>query len=67
MEQTRILRFRDVEQLVRLSKGSIYRLIGKGTFPRPIRLGARAVGWHRDEVEGWLADRKRAGAEPRNE
>lgn len=61
MEQTRILRCRDVERLIRLSKGSIYRLIGKGTFPRPIRLGARAVGWRSDEIASWLANRERAG------
>lgn len=66
MEQTRILRCREVERLLRLSKGTIYRLIGKAAFPRPIKLGPRAVGWRSDEIDEWLAGRERAGREPRD-
>ncbi|WP_084673641.1 AlpA family phage regulatory protein [Sphingomonas sp. MM-1] len=27
----------------------------KGRFPRPIRLGARAVGWRSSTIEEWLS------------
>ena len=27
-----------------------------GSFPQPIRLGARAVGWIESEVDAWIRD-----------
>lgn len=33
------------------------------TFPRPIRLSARTVGWHQAEILEWLESRPRCGAE----
>lgn len=56
MEQT-ILRLHDVQDLVGLSRSSIYNAIANGTFPKQISLGARSVGWLKSEVEGWLNDR----------
>ncbi|MBN2856013.1 MAG: AlpA family phage regulatory protein [Halothiobacillaceae bacterium] len=32
--------------------------VGAGIFPQPVKLGVRAVGWRRSEVERWLADRR---------
>ena len=59
MEPRRILKLKEVRRLTRLSKATIYRLLNSGEFPRPIRLGVRAVGWRREEVEQWLDDRDR--------
>lgn len=56
----RILRRPDVERLVGLSKPSLYRQINAGTFPRPVKLGPRAVGWFEHEIEAWLASLERA-------
>ena len=41
-----ILRRKDVEATVGLSRSTIYHLISQGLFPAPIKLGKRAVGWH---------------------
>lgn len=38
----------------------LYEAIAKGEFPAPVRLGARAVGWRRSDVEEWLASREKA-------
>lgn len=54
----RLLTRRDVEALVRLSKSSIYAMIANGTFPKPIRVGRRAVRFSTLEIEGWLTKRK---------
>lgn len=54
----RILRLREVMQTVGLGRSSIYRLIHKGTFPRPIKLSERAVGWNAGAVSEWLAERQ---------
>ena len=35
----------------------IYELIGEGRFPRPIPLGARAVGWLESEIAEWQQGR----------
>jgi hypothetical protein len=41
----------------------IYELMGDGTFPKPVRLGERAVAWLESEVDAWIltqADKPRA-------
>jgi len=54
---TRILRRRQVEALTGLKRSTIYEHMSVGTFPKPIRLGLRSVGWLAHEVEGWIAAR----------
>ena len=43
--QDKIYRRPDVESLVGLSRSTIYAIIADGTFPKPIKLGKRAVGY----------------------
>ena len=52
---TQILRRRQLEEKLGLSRSSIYQMIADGSFPKPIKLGRRAVGWRAEEVEKWLA------------
>jgi len=54
-EKLTILRRNQVEDRTGLSRSTIYLRIQEGTFPRPISLGARAVGWLEHEIEAWLA------------
>ena len=51
-----ILRIKQVQDETGLSRSSIYRGIQAGTFPSPISLGLRAVGWRRGCIDIWLAD-----------
>ena len=51
-----ILRRGKVEQEVGLKRSTIYQRIQEGTFPRPIRLGERAVGWRASDIEQFLDD-----------
>ena len=57
-----LARRRQVEQLVRLSRSTIYAAVKAGTFPAPVRIGARAVAWRVSEVEQWLEARPLASA-----
>ena len=50
-----ILRRKQVEERTGLSRSTIYLRIHEGTFPRPINIGSRAVGWLEHEIEAWLA------------
>lgn len=60
--ETALARRRQVEQLVQLSRSSIYAAVKAGTFPPPVRIGARAVAWRISEVEQWLEARPLASA-----
>jgi prophage regulatory protein len=57
-----LARRRQVEQLVQLSRSSIYAAVKAGTFPAPVRIGARAVAWRVSEIEQWLEARPLASA-----
>ncbi len=57
MYQTKVLRLKSVMEMTGMSRSSIYLYVEKGIFPKPIRLGPRAVGWILDEVESWLKTR----------
>lgn len=59
-----ILRRKQVENRTGLSRSTIYAKFRPNpkrpgdydsTFPRPIPLGLKAVGWVESEIESWLA------------
>jgi prophage regulatory protein len=62
----KILRLPAVKEMTGLSRSSVYGKIGTGDFPKPISLGARAVGWLESEIDGWI-ERKVAAARPPKE
>jgi prophage regulatory protein len=51
---TTILRRKQVQERVGLSRSTIYLRVAEGTFPKPFSLGGRAVGWLEAEIEGWV-------------
>lgn len=52
----RILRFPEVVAKVNRPRSSIYLMINQGLFPKPVKIGARAVGWRASTVDAWLAE-----------
>jgi prophage regulatory protein len=52
-----ILRLPAVKASTGLSRSTIYLRVSQGTFPRPVSLGGRAVGWVEAEIQSWLAER----------
>ena len=52
-----LLRLPEVESLVGLKRSSIYRAVKNGSFPAPVKLGARASGFPASKVQQWIADR----------
>lgn len=57
----KILRRIQVEAWTGLSRSTIYARIKSGTFPAPIALGGRAVGWDSRAIEQWIDERVAAG------
>jgi prophage regulatory protein len=51
---TSILRLPAVKVRTGLSRSTIYLRISEGSFPKPVSLGSRAVGWLESEVNDWL-------------
>lgn len=54
----RIYRLPDVLTRTGLSRSTLYAMCAEGTFPAPIKLGLRAVGWAETEINAWLDSRK---------
>lgn len=54
------LRRREVERLTGLSRTTIYDMMSKGQFPRPVKLTGKAVAWRESVIEEWLASRPAA-------
>ena len=52
-----ILRRKQVQARIGLSRSTLYLRIAEGTFPKPVSLGPRAVGWPASEVEALNAAR----------
>ncbi len=62
-ESIRILRRKQLEEKTGLSRSGIYAKLKPNpkrpndydpTFPKPISVGAKAVGWVESEVDAWL-------------
>jgi prophage regulatory protein len=52
-----LLRLPEVKTHTGLSRSELYRRIAQGTFPAPVKIGARASAWSSAEVERWKAER----------
>lgn len=53
----RLLTMKQVTQLVPFHRVYIYRLIARGEFPQPVKIGKRRNGWVASEVEAWIEAR----------
>lgn len=53
-----IIRLPEVISLTTLSRSTIYSFCRQGIFQR-IKLGSRAIGFDRDEIQRWLDNRPR--------
>lgn len=55
----KILRIKEISELLSLSKSTIWRLRREGDFPEPLKLGPRSVGWYESDVTEWIKSRNR--------
>ncbi|WP_082535873.1 AlpA family transcriptional regulator [Methylibium sp. Root1272] len=47
------LRMPTVMRMTGLGRSTIYRMMAESKFPRPVRLGSRAVAWRRADLDRW--------------
>jgi len=55
-----ILRRPEVSRRTGLGRSAIYAAIQEGRFPRPVKIGPRAVGWVLAEIDTWCVERIKA-------
>ena len=53
----RIIRLKEVIDTTGLARATIYKYMADGSFPKPVSLGDRCVGWILGEVEEWVLAR----------
>lgn len=54
----KILRRPEVESVIGLGRSTIYAMMAEGEFPKPVKIGKRAVGWRESDLAAWLESRQ---------
>lgn len=53
-KQDRIVRLKTVLDRTGLSRATVYRKIGDGTFPRQLRISVHGAGWRESAINHWI-------------
>ena len=53
----KVLKAKQVAEEINVSVPQVYKLVGLGRFPKPIKLGERGSGWLTSEIDDWLQSR----------
>ena len=59
----KLLRLPAVMDRCGLGRSSVYAGVKAGTFPAPVRLSARAVGFSEISIDRWISERIKAGGQ----
>jgi prophage regulatory protein len=51
----KIYRLPDVMNMTGLSRSSIYLRVSTNEFPKPVKIGRRAIGWPEESIIAWQA------------
>lgn len=57
----RMIRRKEVEAITGRSRSAIYEGMAAGTFPKPVKIGARAVAWPESVIRKWVEDKINGG------
>lgn len=52
-----LIKLPEVKRRTTLSTSEIYRRLEAGTFPKQVKLGAKAVAWLEHEINAWIDER----------
>jgi prophage regulatory protein len=52
-----LLRYPDLQKLLKVSRSSLARWEAKSCFPKRVLIGENSIGWRSDEVHKWLQER----------
>ena len=54
----RLIRRPEVLRMTGMSTSTLYDAITRGAFPRPVKIGRRAVAWPESDLARWLDELK---------
>lgn len=60
MNDLKVMRMKNVVETTGLCRATIYNRLKDGTFPAPIRLGVKSIGFLASEVNAWIAEKSNA-------
>jgi prophage regulatory protein len=52
-----LLRLDDVKNQTGLGRSIIYKMIGEGQFPSPVKITSKSVAWPSNEVDEWITSK----------
>ena len=52
-----LLRLEDVKNQTGLGRSVIYKMIGEGQFPIPVKITSKSVAWPSNEVDDWITSK----------
>jgi len=58
----RIYRLPDAIGLTGLCRSALYKALKEKSFPEPVLLGKRAVGWRESDLTAWIDSRQKRSA-----
>ena len=60
VEIVRLVRPAPLCKRLGVSRATLHRWVTSGEFPRPVKIGRRAVAWSEEAISAWLAAREAA-------
>lgn len=54
---TRFIRLPIVLDRTGLTRATVYEMMDRGTFPKAVKIGTRAIAWPEEEVQAWAEAR----------
>ena len=64
MKDLSLIRPNELADLLSISIPTLYRMINNGELPPKVRVGKRAVGWRRSQIEDWMDERTEEPKQP---
>lgn len=55
----RLLKFPGVRDRIPVSRSTLWRMIQRGEFKKPVRLTGNSVAWWEDDVNDWIEQRSK--------
>lgn len=56
----RILRKKTLLEMIDIGHSTLDRWVALGTFPKPLKLSKRSIGWRESDVQAWIEQRANA-------
>lgn len=52
--EVRLLREPEVAKFIGVSTSTVRRLVNRGEFPKPVKIGGKLIAWRSAEVQRWI-------------